>query len=51
MRLDRASWRALLIVALLLAGLVMKGHLIAPPPPAGHVAGGQFDTPGALARL
>lgn len=51
MSLDRGSWRALLIVALLLAGFAMKGALLAPPPPPTAIATGQFDTAPALARL
>ena len=51
MRLDRDSWRALLIVALLLAGFAFKGQLIAPPPLHARVTAGEFDTPRALARL
>ena len=51
MRLDRDSWRALLIVALLLAGFALKGALIAPPPLPERVAAGDFDTARALARL
>jgi len=51
MRFDRESWRALLIVVLMLAGFVLKGHLIAPPQPPERVAAGQFDTSRALARL
>jgi hypothetical protein len=51
MRLDRDSWRALLIVALLLAGLAFKGELVEPPALPEHVAAGQFDTDRALARL
>jgi len=51
MRLDRESWRALLIVVLLLAGLALKGELIAPPPTVSSVGAGQFDTGRALSRL
>ena len=51
MRFDRESWRALLIVVLMLAGFVLKGQLIAPPQPPERVAAGQFDTSRALARL
>jgi len=51
MRLDRDSWRALLIVALLLAGFALKGALIAPPSPPQRVAAGEFDTDRALSRL
>jgi Peptidase family M28 len=42
-----AAWRALLVVALLLAGLALKGVLTAPP--AAHA--GEFDTNRAIARL
>ena len=51
MRLHRDSWRALLIVALLLSGLALKGQLIVPPPVPSSTAPGQFDTARALGRL
>ena len=51
MRLDRDSWRALLVMALLLVGFALKGELIEPPAPAATVAAGEFDTSRALARL
>lgn len=47
MRLDRNSWRALAIFALLLAAFALKGALIAPPD---HSIGG-FDATRALERL
>jgi len=51
MRLHRDSWRALLIVALLLAGFALKGRLIAPPDAPSRVVAGEFDTDRALSRL
>ena len=51
MRLDRDSWRALLVMALLLAALAVKGVLIAPSPLPTNVAAGEFDTTRALSRL
>ena len=52
MRLDRDSLRALLIVALLLAGLALKGELIAPPLALTDRADpASFSTSRALARL
>src|SRR3954447_3547822 len=47
MRLDRDSWRGLVVIAILLAAFAIKGALLTPP--AGNT--GQFDTARALARL
>jgi hypothetical protein len=47
MRLDRDSWRGLVVVGLLLAAFALKGALIAPP----HGGSGEFNTGRALARL
>ena len=44
-------WRALLVMALLLAGFALKGALIAPPQAALASMPGTFDTDRALARL
>src|SRR5438105_8121817 len=51
MKLDRDSWRGMLVVALLLAAFVLKGALLAPPPTPANVSAGQFDTSRALGRL
>ena len=47
MRLDRDSWRGLVVVALLLAAFALKGALIAPPP----VENAAFNAGRAVARL
>ncbi len=46
MRLDRDSWRGLLIVALVLAGFAFKGALLSP-----HAPASPFNTTRALSRL
>src|SRR3954453_10181894 len=51
MKLDRDSWRGLVVVALLLAAFALKGMLFAPPEPPAKIAAGEFDTDRALARL
>jgi hypothetical protein len=47
MRLDRDSWRAVAVIALLLLAFAVKGVLLTPP----HESASQFDTARALARL
>lgn len=47
MRLDRDSWRGLVVIAILLAALAMKAALLTPP----EDNASQFDTARALARL
>ena len=51
MTLDRDSWRALFVIALLFAGFALKGALIVPPAVSAKVAAGEFDTDRALTRL
>ena len=51
MKLDRDSWRGLLVVALLLAGFALKGALLAPPAVPSSGSFGEFHTDRALARL
>src|SRR5438270_2601220 len=51
MKLDRDSWRGLLVMGLLLAAFGSKGALLTPPPAAAIVPAGQFDTDRALVRL
>lgn len=46
-----ASWRGLVVVALLLAGFALKGALVAPPALPTHIGAGDFDTARAIGRL